>query len=191
MYVSYKSEVMNDTNQGKVYLPLSAPRDIPELKRESLLGLGTGAAGSITGKECSVALSLCAPDTVRVYSVSSTRSQKWGELPDPLPQIVRTTGSGSTRKIIQVETLVKKEFLGETPELRSDGITREFTHHARYTYALSNPWRGTSAEGGGDDFETLPVGFSPVCKATAAQNAIVVKGDGGTVSPLITYSQYG
>jgi hypothetical protein len=190
-YIAYSSEVMNDTAQGKINLPLSVPRDIPELKRESLLGLSTGAAGSITGKECSVALNLCAPETFRVYSVSTTRSQMWGQLPEPLQQIVRTTGSGSTRKIVQIETLVKKEFLGETPELRSDGITREFTHHMRLTYAASNPWRGTSAEGGGDDFETLPVGFSPVCKATAAQNAIVVKGDGSTPSPLFTYPQYG
>lgn len=192
-YVSYSSEVMNDTTQGKIYMPLSVPRDIPYAKRFALTGIATpgGGGGPYTsGKECSVALSLCAPETLRVYSVSSTRNQRWGEIPEPLPQIVRTvtTGSGSTAntQIVQIETLVKKEFLGETPELRSDGITREFTHHARYTYVLSNPWRGTSAEGGGD-FEVIPVGFSPVCKATPEQNQIrVVGGD----SPLFTYPSY-
>lgn len=192
MYISYKSEVMNDTNQGQIYLPLSTPRNIPQAKRELLLGLSAGTGPSTSGKECSVALSLCAPQTYRVYSVSATRNQKWGELPEPKPQIVRTIGSGSTRQIVQVETLLNKEFLPETPDLRpSDGITREFTHHARYTYALANPWRGTTDEGSVGDFEEIPVGFSPVCKATAAQNAIVVKGDGSTLSPLLTYSQYG
>jgi hypothetical protein len=195
MYVAYRSEVMNDTAQGQLSLPLSVPRDIPLAKRLALFAAGgfvdVGLGTSTTGKECSVALTLCAPETLRVYSVSTTRSQKWGELPEPIPLIVRTSGSGSTRQIVQVETLVRKEFLPETPTLRQDGITREFTHHARYTYALSNPWRGTAGEGSIGDFEEIPVGFSPVCKATAAQNAIVVKGDVGTLSPLFTSPQYG
>jgi hypothetical protein len=188
-YIAYSSEVMNDTSQGQIYLPLSVPRNIPQAKRELLLGLSAGTGPSTSGKECSVALSLCAPETVRVYSVSSTRSQRWGEIPEPLPQIVRSVGSDTTAQIVQVETLVKKEFLGETPELRADGITREFTHHARYTYALSNPWRATLAEGrdASGDTETLPVSFSPICKATSANNAIkLVGGD----SPLLTSAKY-
>ena len=150
-----------------------------------------GSSGGTSGKECAIAVSLCAPQTQRVYSVSATRNQKWGEIPEPTPQIVRTSGSGSTAKITNVETLISKEFLGETPVLRSDGITRDFTVHARYVYGLSNPWRGTEAEGGGDEFETLPVGESPIDKATAANNAIIVRGDVSTLSALFSASQYG
>lgn len=189
MYVSYSSEVMNDTAQGVLNLPLSVPRSIPPARRAYLLtasGLGGGSSG---GTECAVAVKLCAPKTTRVYSVSSTRSQKWGEIPEPKQLIVRM--QPGTSIMSQVETLVNKEFLGETPVLRSDGITREFTHHARYTYALANPWRGSSDEGNSSDFDTIPVSFSPICKATAAENAIVVKGDGTTLSPLFTSSQYG
>lgn len=190
-YVAYASEVMNDTAQGKLSLPLSVPRDIPEAKRVSLFTDAGLSGGAISGKECSVAVSLCAPKTTRVYSVSCTRSQKWGEIPEPKPLIVRTTGSGSTQFISQVETLVNKEFLGETPVLRADGITREFTHHARYTYALSNPWRALVAEGanpGVGVFETIPVSFSPICKATSAENQIAVSGGD---SPLFSSTVYG
>lgn len=44
---------------------------------------------------------------------------------------------------------------------------------------------------GGDDFETLPVGESPVDKTTSIQNRIVVKGNVGTLSPLFKETQYG
>jgi hypothetical protein len=197
-YVSYKSEVMNDTDQGIINLPLSKPRDIPAAKRAALTGIVTPSEGGgpyTSGKECAVALKLCAPRTIRVYSVSSTRNQRWGEIPEPTPQIVRTktsnpgSVSGESTQILQIETLVSKEFLGETPELNADGITREFTHHARYTYALSNPWRATVAEGRDEsgDTETLPVSFSPVCKATSAQNAINLVGG---LSPLLTTAKY-
>ncbi len=197
-YIAWSSEVMSDTNQGKIMLPLSVPRDIPVAKRASLLGISVGSAGGSSGKECSVAVSLCAPKSQRVYSVSTTRSQKWGQIPEPNAQIVRTTGSGSTQKIRNVETLVNKEVLNETPELQPDQITRLFVTHARYFYGLSNPWRGTEAEGGysaadttASLFETLPVGESPIDKATAANNAIVVKGGVGTLSPLFDDTQYG
>ncbi len=181
-YVSYKSEVMNDSWQGVVSLPLSAPRSIPAARRAYLLAASGVGGGSGGGTECAIAVKLCAPKTTRVYSVSSTRSQKWGEIPEPKPLIVRQNGSA----IVQVETLVSKEFLGETPELNADGITREFTHHARYTYELSNPWKGSEGEGGGS-FEEIPVGFSPVCKATADQNKIKVAGG---YSPLFGPTQY-
>lgn len=193
-YIAWSSEVMNDSSQGKILLPLSVPRNIPIARRAQLLGiLVLDDASSTSGKECSVPVQLCAPVSQRVYSVSTTRSQKWGEIPEPKTQIVRTSGSGSTQKITNIETLISKEFLGETPVLNSDGITREFTSHARYVYGLSNPWRGTLEEGGGDEFEKIPVGESPVDKALASQNAIVVKGNVNTLSPLFneTQPQYG
>ena len=63
---------------------------------------------------------------------------------------------------------------------------------------LQQALRGTEAEGGysaadttASLFETLPVGESPIDKATAANNAIVVRGDADTLSPLFDASQYG
>ena len=178
-------------------LPLSVPRDIDLYKRAALLGMSPSSAGPTTGKECSIAVQLCAPISKRVYSASFTRNQKWGQVPDCAPQIVRSKpitvstpyGSVPSQQITNVETLLDKEFLGETPELQSDGVTSFFTAHVRYTYGLSNPWLGTASEGGGDDFETLPVGKSPVDRTTAQQNAIVVKGGISTLSPLIDPDQ--
>ena len=199
-YLTWSSEVMSDTDQGKIMLPLSKPRTIPIAKRAALLGLSVGSAGGTDGKECSIAVSLCAPKTVRRYSVSHTRSQAWGQVPDPNPLIVRTTGSGSSQNIMNTETLLSKEILGVTPVLQSDGITRLFTLHARYTYGLSNPILGTPEEGGypagdsstpQDQFEFLPVGNSLVDKALASQNAIVVRGNSTTLSRLINGTQYG
>lgn len=209
MYIAWTSEVMTDSSQGKLMLPLSVPRIIPQAKREQLLGLIAGNGPSISGIECSVPVQLCAPVSKRVYSVSMTRNQKWGQVPQPKEQIVRTTGSGSTRIIRNVETLLSKEILPVTPALRpGDGITREFELHVRYVYGLSNPWAGTVDEGGFSvpttplqeeandllaqtEFETLPVGACPIDLATAENNAIVVRGNASTLSPLFSSAQYG
>ncbi len=173
-YLTWDSEIMHDTNDGVIMLPLSTPRDIPESKFASLGVTSTNKSG----KECSVPIRLHAAISQRVYSVSSTRTGKYPEIPTPKKQIVRTSVTGSSTIVACVETLMKKELLSEVPKLMADQCTREFTLHARYTYGMSNPWAGDSNEGGGS-FEILPVGESPIDKAYAFQNSITIYGTSG------------
>ncbi len=179
MYLQWESEVKSNANEGKIMLPLSKPRTLTSAQAAALSVSG--------GVESSIAVRLSAAQSDRVYSVTATRFGKWPQIPEPAKQIVRKTGS-----ILNcVETLLSKEILTETPELTANQTDREFTLHARYRYGMSNPWAGDSTEGG-NDFEILPVGVDPTQKATAANNAITIRGSVSTDSPLFrSDAQYG
>ncbi len=196
MYLRWESEVKSSSNEGKIMLPLSKPRNLTDAQKTSLgLSIGSGTPAAV---ESSVSVRLSAAQSERVYSVTATRFGKWPQIPEPAKQIVRTTQippsgtSTSPNTVLQcVETLLNKEVLTETPELTANQTDREFTLHARYRYGMSNPWAGDSTEGG-NDFETLPVGESPVDKATAVDNAITIRGSVATDSPLFrSDAQYG
>jgi hypothetical protein len=189
MYLEWKSEVKTDSNVGKIMLPLSKPRALPY---QQMMVLGVSFA-----LESSVAVSLHAAYSKRVYSVSATRFGKWPQIPEPKKQIIRKRANGydengrPTYALVCIETLLNKELLTETPELTPDQCDRSFTLHARYTYGMSNPWAGDSAEGG-SDFEIIPVGESPMDKATASNNAITIRGESYELSPLFrSLPQYG
>jgi hypothetical protein len=96
-------------------------------------------------------------------------------------QFFHTVGSGSTRQVTCVETLLKKEIMTENPVLLADQCTRQFTLSFRYTYGLSNPWAGEQNEGG-DNF--LPWGLDPTIKADSNGNRIVIRGGENNTSPL-------
>ena len=179
-YVQWNSEIKSDTNQGMVALPLSQPRDIPQAK------LASYGAGFYQGKECSVTVRLHAPLTQRIVSGTATRNNTSPQIPDPLKQFLHYEGSGTTKVITNVETLMSKEIVMENPVLLADKCTRQYTLSFRYVYSLSNPWAGDASEGESVD---LPWGIDPTIKADSRGNRITVRGGTNNFSPLFYETQ--
>jgi hypothetical protein len=171
-YMKWESEIKHDGNEGIVFVPLSKARDVNNQ---------SGSTGDIKPKQTAVAIRLHAGVSHRVYSVTAERVGKWPEIPEPMRTIVRNSGfvaesSGDPEPDPYeiVETLLKKEVITETPTLMNDQNSRLFTLHCRWTYGLSRPWGGNSDQGGWDN-DFLPVGESPIDRATIAVNKLKLR----------------
>lgn len=176
-YLQWSSQVFNDSDEGVLHLPLSAPRVREVTLPEEVYGEGD----PVNIRETSTFVRLFSGMSRRVYSVTARRVGKWPEIPEPKQVIYRIPPGYAGQSEEQyakpiIEQLLKKEVGTPIPVLGKDGVTREFEVHARYTYGLSRPWGATAKQGGGDallgDTLPLPTGKSPIDLATASHNEI-------------------
>jgi hypothetical protein len=149
-YVQWESELLTNSNYGKLMLPLSKSRD------------RIAGAGEASGMQSAVKIKLHAGIAKRVYSLVVTREGDFPDLPKPEELIQRTVSSTA----INSEHLLNTELLKDGCELMPDGCTKLYTVHLRWTYGLENALFGETND------LALPSMRSPILKSTFAQDSL-------------------
>ncbi len=181
-YLSWKSEILNDSASGMIQLPLSRPRPI----KAGSIGLSPSV--TVVGNQTAVTVRLHAGKGKRIYSVAATRVGDWPELPLPNAMIVRYAPSSSSGAPIvsNVERLIGSQFIPTGPDLEADVVTNVYRIDARYEYSLDMTFAAdedTNGLGAGGSvfssivdlgkLEQIPVIKDPRTKATFGETSIL------------------